>query len=806
MALIVGTEGPDVLSGQNGDRVDGEGGDDRLTGGGNVYLEGGDGDDVLNGVGGDRLEGGAGDDVLSITGGFANKGDVYLDGGLGHDRIVIDSGGAVTLKAYSGDRITVSDYGLLLADTGFGSYTTIVYANYARFSLGAGLDVVEVKAASHGTTQDAPSLVLAHFTAGDRGDVVDLAGYLEGTLTNWNGVDNPFATQHLRLVQAGSTLRLEMDVNGGGNQWTLLAEFPDLNIGTLTAHNLAGYDPAGGAVVAFAIDGAMDNDPLMGGASNDLIYGGVKADLLRGRDGDDSLWGGRGDDHQLGGAGNDRLEGGAGDDLIEGGWGIDTVVFVGPATDHVLTFGNGVVTVQSETDGRDTLRGVEFLSFSDGLMAVPTANWTLSGGDGADLLVGGDDGDLISGGAGNDILVGGLGDDRIVGGAGQDIFRGSRAELAGDVISDFALGDVINVSDADLSSFTFTRSDATVSLGGGSSLTLAGNPQGRLIASADGQGGVNLSLATRLPTMNFVADFNGDDINDLAWREVGGAFSTWALAAQPGQLSVTQNVFTTAIDPSWRLATAADFDGDGKDDLMWRREGGTFALWRSTGNDFVMNVVVDGTVSPDWSLAAAGDFNGDGKADLIWRHSGGFFTEWQSTGTSFEKNVYADAGVDVAWSLSATGDFNGDGKDDLIWREDGGTFTVWMSTGSGFQMNAVVDGSVGPDWSLALAGDFDGDGKDDLIWRHSDGGFSEWRSTGDGFQKNVHVDFSVGVDWRLESAGDFNGDLRADLLWRHDGGAFSIWQSAGTSFLQNVLVDGTVGANWSLAALGYDFV
>jgi Ca2+-binding RTX toxin-like protein len=430
MATIDGTAGADTLSGVWGDRVNGLGGDDHLTGGGNVYLDGGEGDDLLEGAGGDRLEGGEGDDVLKVTGGFANKLDVYVDGGAGRDRLSIDMGGGLTLKAFDHDQVTISDYGLLLADTGFGSYTTLTFANYARFSFGTGLDVVELKAATHAATLASPNLVMAHFEAGDRGDVLDLATYLDQKLTNWDGQANPFATGHLRLVQSGSTANLEVDYDGGGNSWTLLAEFPDLAIGALTAHNFAGYGPGGGDPVGFVINGVTTNEPLMGPVDSDLIYGGVRADLLHGLSGDDILWGGRGDDVLWGDDGSDELHGGDGGDhlyggsgsfgveaadRLDGGAGFDLARYDFSIRPVIVNLATGLAT-GGDAEG-DVLSNIEGL--------VGSSQGDQLTGDGADNVIYGQNGpDLIRGGGGDDVLEGGGQNDSLFGGEGADILRG----------------------------------------------------------------------------------------------------------------------------------------------------------------------------------------------------------------------------------------------------------------------------------------------------------------------------------------------------------------------------------------------
>jgi VCBS repeat-containing protein len=78
------------------------------------------------------------------------------------------------------------------------------------------------------------------------------------------------------------------------------------------------------------------------------------------------------------------------------------------------------VTVTVGGGGKDTLTG------GDGadLLLAQSNNDTLTGGDGNDLLCGDSGSDNISGGAGDDSLGGGSGTDRLTGGSGADRFSG----------------------------------------------------------------------------------------------------------------------------------------------------------------------------------------------------------------------------------------------------------------------------------------------------------------------------------------------------------------------------------------------
>src|SRR5439155_1518930 len=71
---------------------------------------------------------------------------------------------------------------------------------------------------------------------------------------------------------------------------------------------------------------------------------------------------------------------------------------------------------------------------------------------------------------------------------------------------------------------------------------------------------------------------------------------------------------------AWRYITTADFNGDGKDDLVGRiQRTGDWIAGLSTGTS--LNNVNWGRWSPSvaWADVQLGDLNGDGKADLIGR-------------------------------------------------------------------------------------------------------------------------------------------------------------------------------------------
>ena len=85
-----------------------------------------------------------------------------------------------------------------------------------------------------------------------------------------------------------------------------------------------------------------------------------------------------------------------------------------------------------------------------------------------------------------------------------------------------------------------------------------------------------------------------------------------------------------------------DFNGNGRDDLMWRNEAGALSEWLTDeGGRFAWNPVVGYLLPTEWEVVATGDYNGDGRDDLLWRHSDGTVTNWlgQNDGDFFSNHA-----------------------------------------------------------------------------------------------------------------------------------------------------------------------
>jgi Ca2+-binding RTX toxin-like protein len=793
MANILGTSGNDTLNGDTDsndfrDFIEGLAGNDELNGGFG-------GDVLLGGLGNDLSNGGDGDDYLTDY-----EGVNTLNGGSGNDSILSNDGSTINggdgldsleLKYYAGD--------------GYGNGAVAANLTFTAGGIGAGANSIQ-------------NIELLKFNSNTPNDFIDASLTSIGLdLSGGDGNDTFLGGSANDFLRGGNGV--DYIIGGAGND----------NIGG----QISTPTPVSRSFLSASFTSSFSvnengNDTFSGGIGNDSLFGGSGNDSLSGDDGDDVLDGGDGDDTLLGGIGNDLLFDIGGNSIIDGGTGDDTLSIdysSGTPPLNLVFAANGSYTNGSESG---TIQNIELLQITSHIeingqidAGLLTFSTQLTGQYGNETLIGGSANDSLYGGYGNDALVGGAGDDVLDGGYGNSTLAGGSGNDTYFVENSFSTGSVI-ISDADgidslsinssfdlLTSFSKSGTTLLVDLNGDQVLNAAEDISILNFFNSSGSAGSGfIEMVGNLTGANIInrfaaapisaADFNGDGKSDILWRNTN---SGEAYIYQMNGLTVPNEGSVRTVSSDWQIAGTGDFNGDNKSDILWRNtNSGETYIYQMNGFA-VANEGYGRTVSSDWQIAGTGDFNGDNKSDILWRNT-----------NSGEAYIYQMNGLAVAnegsvrnvsndWKISGTGDFNGDGNSDILWRNvnSGSTYAYLMNGTSIIDEGEVRQ--VTTDWVIEGIDDFNNDSKSDILWRNSNSGEAYI------YQMNgvaVGLEGSIGTvpitsGWNISGTGDYNGDFKADVLWRNNDGTVYAWSMDGLTKLGEGGIR-QVDNSWQVAA------
>ncbi|MFK0296176.1 FG-GAP repeat domain-containing protein [Streptomyces sp. NPDC090442] len=240
------------------------------------------------------------------------------------------------------------------------------------------------------------------------------------------------------------------------------------------------------------------------------------------------------------------------------------------------------------------------------------------------------------------------------------------------------------------------------------------------------------------------------------------------------------------------VAGGADFNGDGRDDVVVRFKDGTLHVLYG-GADGKLEYGRALWHDDSWKRAkqiAAGDFNGDGKGDVaaIWQDGTLRLYLGDNRGELAEdyKKMWPDDSV--ANMRIARYKVDNSGRDGLL-----------MAWGSGY-LHAYptnADGTLnGRHWAMwnndswktipqFTTGDFNGDGKDDVVAIWGNGEFRWYPGNDKGTLDSARAmwhDTSWGTSLRI-TGGDFDGDGKSDVVRVSGGGEFQFYKGDGNGKL-----------------------
>jgi hypothetical protein len=210
-------------------------------------------------------------------------------------------------------------------------------------------------------------------------------------------------------------------------------------------------------------------------------------------------------------------------------------------------------------------------------------------------------------------------------------------------------------------------------------------------------------------------DFNHDGYTDIVWDSYTQV-SVWLL----------QGTTTPFATPTWDTdmhpLAVGDFDGDHNSDLVFYQPGAgvSAVIWRMNGTQTPVVSAPIPIGEPGWSISSVADFDRDGRDDILWRNwYDGRVRIWKMNGGTVDAAPMIGNVPDLAWRVNGTGDFDGDGNIDLLWQHRDGRVGIWFMNGMTPVSYPVIATNSDPAWAVYAVDDYDRDGKADLFWRES---------------------------------------------------------------------------------------
>ena len=164
----------------------------------------------------------------------------------------------------------------------------------------------------------------------------------------------------------------------------------------------------------------------------------------------------------------------------------------------------------------------------------------------------------------------------------------------------------------------------------------------------------------------------------------GPAYDLCTGLGVPNVASLIQTIASAPVlCPLLTIPNLPDFDGDGKQDILWRDTlSGQVGIWLMNGPGPKVAVAL-GATSLTWVVINTGDFNGNGKSDILWQMANtSQYGVWFMNGTQVT-STQSFTLPSYAGQICCVADFDGDGLADLVsFNRSGGNVYFWKNTGA----------------------------------------------------------------------------------------------------------------------------
>ena len=196
-----------------------------------------------------------------------------------------------------------------------------------------------------------------------------------------------------------------------------------------------------------------------------------------------------------------------------------------------------------------------------------------------------------------------------------------------------------------------------------------------------------------------VGDFNGNGRADILWKNTtNGYLGLWMDGTDQWVALPASN-----LGAGQSIIGMGDVNGDGCDDILINSNG-VLGAWDISG-------IINGTektpvwssfgitIGSEWEVVGCADFDGNGKADIVlWRSDDGYIGTYMNCDVNDFRGIYPGASKSE-WGIPGFGDFNGDGCDDVLVRNLGSGALGYWDGADGFKWKEIGSG-VDSTWAV----------------------------------------------------------------------------------------------------------
>ena len=306
-------------------------------------------------------------------------------------------------------------------------------------------------------------------------------------------------------------------------------------------------------------------------------------------------------------------------------------------------------------------------------------------------------------------------------------------------------------------------------------------------------------------------DFDGDSNQDLVIQSSStGEVKIFFLS----NAIISSSITILTVDSNENVVGSGDFDSDGKLDLLSENiSSGVKTIHYLTGSGTSLSVSNAATLTTDANYRVAGvaDFNSDGKPDLVAEQkttsSDPLFKTsrqiWYTNGSAISsKTTFLD--FDQEWTIINVGDFDLDSTPDLMVEQyTTGRKGIWYMTSNsireGFEYVTLLE-----KWKSSCTADINNDGSNDALFQDSvsgsiivlylgnqDGSLNQWghKYTYQVVNRNFISagNSNASSDWKMRGFVDHDSDGKTSILAENTAsGACAIWSMDSESTLSSV--------------------